>query len=97
MAGVQKGAHTGAAGPSPGAHSAFRFPRTGLVGGGRRTPVGPLTSDMSEAAASPLRAAFIVLILPGVAGEPVGLRCDACRLAHHQASAQSHYLFLRGP
>ncbi len=60
VAGVQKGAHSGAAGRPPAAHSAFRSPSTGLVKVGRRTLVGPLTSDMSEAAPSPLRAAFIV-------------------------------------
>ncbi len=60
VAGVQKGAHPDAAGRLPVAHSAFKSPSTGLIGGGRRTLVGPLTSDMSEAAPSPLRAAFIV-------------------------------------
>jgi hypothetical protein len=60
VAGVQKGGHPDAAGRLPVAHSAFKSPSTGLVGGGRWALVGPLTSDMSEAAPSPLRAAFIV-------------------------------------
>ncbi len=60
VAGVQKGSHPDAAGRLPVAHSAFKSPNTGLAGGGRWALVGPLTSDMSEAASSPLRATFIV-------------------------------------
>ncbi len=60
VAGVQKDGHPDAAGRLPVTHSAFKYPSTGLVGRGRWALVGLLTSDMSEAAPYPLRAAFIV-------------------------------------
>jgi hypothetical protein len=63
VVGVFNGAHTDAAGWLPVTHSAFRFPSTGLDGGGREALVGPLTSDMSEATPIPLRVAFILSLL----------------------------------
>ncbi len=60
MVGVLCGGHTGVAGWPLGAHAAARLPSAGLARGGCGAPVGPLASDMSEAAPIPLRAAFIV-------------------------------------
>jgi hypothetical protein len=49
-AGVQKGAHPDAANRDPASHPAFKLPSAGPDGGGRWALVGPLASDMSEAA-----------------------------------------------
>jgi hypothetical protein len=59
VAGVQVGGHPEAAARGPAAQSGSKSPITGLVGGGRWALVGPLASDISEAAPNPLRAALI--------------------------------------
>jgi hypothetical protein len=59
VAGVQAGGHPVAISRDPVAQSVPKSPSTGLVGGGRWALVGPLASDMSEAAPSPLKAALI--------------------------------------
>jgi hypothetical protein len=63
VAGMLSGGDADAAGWLPGAHSAYRFPSAGLVGGGRAALVRLLTSDMSKAAPNRLRDAFIVSLL----------------------------------
>ncbi len=60
VVGVQTGCHPDAVSRDPVAHPAFKSPSVGPVGGGHWALVGPLASDMSETAPSPLRAALIV-------------------------------------
>jgi hypothetical protein len=61
VAGVLCGGHVGTAGwPLGGHEEGARSPMAGLAGGGCGTPVRQLTSEISEAAPIPLRAAFIV-------------------------------------
>jgi hypothetical protein len=59
VAGVWAGGHPDVTGLASAAHSGSMFPTAGFVEGGHWALVGPLASDMSDAAPSSLNAVLI--------------------------------------